>query len=257
MCAVLSDLKDTSDSSPAYSRDGKRIAFARAHRLRRYSMGGFIWDDYDIYVTNADGSDPRRLTAMKFSNANSPHFTADGGSVIFAGNTNNYPASSSPLLLEVVADGTSRPHILGPEPEADGAGQRGGPGAGAWADGPHISLDGKTIAFMSDRTRSFFYDIHVMKRDGSAEGSLGMTPSASTINRLFSCLTVRRSCSSRAQNGTRSRDRSSASGKSKWMERMPIASPTAGCLPIRHAGSRSRDRAGAIRRLLATFAVAD
>jgi Tol biopolymer transport system component len=172
---VLTNPKDASDSSPAFSRDGKRIALVRAHLLRPYSMGGFIWDDYDIYVTNADGSEPRRLTRMNYHVADSPHFTADGDSVIFAGNTNNYPASSAPLLLEVAADGTGLPHTLGPGPEAKGAGKLGGPGAGAWASDPHISLDGKAIAFISDRGRNWAYDIHVMKRDGSATRALGIT----------------------------------------------------------------------------------
>ena len=77
-------------------------------------MGGSAWDDYDIYVMNADGSEPRRLTRMKYNNANSPHFTADGEWVIFAGNTNNYPASSAPLLLEVVADRAEPPRPWAP-----------------------------------------------------------------------------------------------------------------------------------------------
>jgi TolB protein len=172
---VLTDLQHASDSSPSFSRDGKRIAFARAHRFRPYSMGGFVWDDYGIYVMDADGSGPRRLTGMKYYVANSPRFTADGESVIFAGNTNNYPASSAPLLLEVVADGTKPPQPLGLGPNAKGSGITGGPGRGAWASQPGISPDGKTIAFISDRDRNWDYDIHVMKRDGSATRPLGIT----------------------------------------------------------------------------------
>lgn len=180
---VLTDPKDASDHSPAFSRDGKRIVFVRAHRLRPYSMGGVRWDDLDVYVVNADGSEPRRLTRMKYDNVNSPHFTADDKAVIFAGNTNNYPASSVPLLLEVAADGSQPPHSLGPGPEAEGAGKNGGSGTGAWASESHISPDGKTIAFISDRIRSFAYDIHVMKRDGSPTRPLGIT-SISKYNQL-------------------------------------------------------------------------
>jgi Tol biopolymer transport system component len=161
---VLTDPNETSVFSPAFSRDGKRIVFVRAHRLRRYSMGGFIWDDYDICAMNADGSEPRRLTRMKYYGADSPHFTADNQSVIysgFSGETNNYQALSPPVLREVVADGTEPPRVLG--------------GAGASARQPNISRDGKTIAFLSSRAGSYAYDIHVMNRGGSAARPLGIT----------------------------------------------------------------------------------
>ena len=172
---VLTELNDASDSSPTFSRDGKQIAFVRAHLHRPYSMGGMIWDDRDIYVVKEDGSEPRRLTRRKYYGADSPHFTDDSKSVIYSGNTNNYPASSAPLLLEVAADGTGPPHTLGPGPDAKGATKSGGPGAGAWASDPHVSPDGKAVAFISDRARNWAYDIYVMKRDGSTTTALGIT----------------------------------------------------------------------------------
>jgi Tol biopolymer transport system component len=171
----LTEVKDVSDSAPAFSRDGKRITFLRAHRRRRYSMGGYIWDDYDIYAMNANGSDPRRLTGMKYYLAYSPHFTSDGGSVVFAGKTTNYPASSTTLLLEVIADGTGTPHALGSGPKANGAREPDERGPSTSGSHPRISPDGKTVAFISDQARSYAYDIHVMKRDASATSSLGIT----------------------------------------------------------------------------------
>ena len=245
---VLTDVKDVSDSAPTFSRDGKRIAFVRAHRLRRYSMGGYIWDDYDICVANADGSQPRRLTGLNYREANSPQFTVDGNSVIFGGNTNNYPASSAPVLLEGVADGTGPPHNLGPGPEANGAGKSGRIGGlGAWASDPHVSQAGMTIAFISDRVKSFAYDIHVMPRDGSATRPLGVTRISKYNQAPFSCLTAKRSCSSPVRNMVAAIARSIASGKSMWMGRMHDASPTVGCLLIRSAGSRNREGASVDR----------
>jgi Tol biopolymer transport system component len=180
---VLTNLNGTSDSSPAFSRDGKRITFVRAHRVRPYSLGGFRWDDFDIYVMNADGTEARRLTRMKYYGADSPHFTADGKAVIYSGEMANYPAPTSTLLLEVVADGSKPPHVLGPEWDAKGAGRPGEPGAAVWAGDPHISRDGSTIVFLYLGAGDRGYDLRVMKRDGSDAKPLGITR-VSNYNRL-------------------------------------------------------------------------
>jgi Tol biopolymer transport system component len=172
---VLTELKDCSDDDPAFSPDGQRVTFVRAQRLRPYSMGGYIWDNYDIYIMNADGSAQRPLTAKAYAQARSPHFTADGRSIIFTGNTNNYPASSAPILLEVIADGTTPAQVAGPAPPPDGPGNGGKRRFGAWASQAGIAPDGKTIAFISDRAMSFRYDVFVMNRDGSGTRPLGIT----------------------------------------------------------------------------------
>ncbi len=108
------------DSSPAFSQDGKQVTFVRARLHRPYSMGGMTWDDWDIYVVKEDGSEPRRLTRRKYYGAGSPHFSGDGKSVIYSGVTNNYPAPSHSLLLEVATDGNHRPKILGPSRRSRG-----------------------------------------------------------------------------------------------------------------------------------------
>jgi WD40-like Beta Propeller Repeat len=102
---------------------------------------------------------------MKYYGADSPHFATDGKNVIYSGETNNYPAPSFPLLLEVDADGTKPPHTLGPEPNAKGTGKTDRIRMGAWASDPNISQDGKTIVFLSDRAKNFAfaYDLYVMK----------------------------------------------------------------------------------------------
>jgi Tol biopolymer transport system component len=46
---------------------------------------------------------------------------------------------------------------------------------GAWVSEPTISPDGETVAFFSDRAKGFFYDLYVMKLDGTQLKPLGVT----------------------------------------------------------------------------------
>ncbi len=172
---VVTKQEGASDTSPAFSRDGKRITFLRAHLLRPYSMGGMTWDGLDIYVVNEDGSNARRLTQRSYSRASSPHFSVDGKSVIYSGETNNYPAPSHPLLLEVAADGSKPPKSLGPDPPVGGTSGPKRIRMGSWANHPNISPDGLTVAFLSDRAKSFRYDLYLMKRDGTSVKPLAIT----------------------------------------------------------------------------------
>jgi len=66
----------TEDTAPAFSHDGRRIAF-----LRETS-----WAVKDIYIVEASGGEPQRLT---FENANvgRPVWTADDQKIIFASDT--------------------------------------------------------------------------------------------------------------------------------------------------------------------------
>src|SRR5262249_10068266 len=71
---------DHLDYSPAWSADGKRIAF-----LRSMSAPNFRYDN-DVFVMNADGSDQRRLTL--FGNVffpNPPAWSPDGTKIAFVG----------------------------------------------------------------------------------------------------------------------------------------------------------------------------
>jgi Tol biopolymer transport system component len=163
---------DVADISPSYSSDGKQITFVRAHRLRPASMGGMRWGDFDIYIVPSDGGEPRRVTRQRYWTAESPHFTRDSRSVIYAGTVNNYPAPSHALLLEVNASGSDPPRPLGEQPTA--AHDR----IGAWVTSPNISRDGERIVLVSDRAKPYFYDLYVVKRDGSDARPLKITASS-------------------------------------------------------------------------------
>ncbi|MDQ2800744.1 MAG: hypothetical protein M3Y13_14030, partial [Armatimonadota bacterium] len=65
------------------SPDGRQIAFSRAGLYRPYSMGGMTWDNYDLYVMNADGSHLRRQTRAQFYSLNAIHFSPDSHRLSF------------------------------------------------------------------------------------------------------------------------------------------------------------------------------
>lgn len=102
----LTDEPDASDCQPRYSSDGSHIVFARAHRYRRYSMGGWIWDDWDVYEMKSDGTQLKR---------------------------------------------------------------------GAKTSHPHVSSDGHSVAFISDRIVPYEYDVFIMNQDGTDPRPLGVT----------------------------------------------------------------------------------
>ena len=66
-------------------------------------MGGFVWDDWDIYVMDADGANLRRITQQKYGRLERPQFSSDKTKVIFAAGTN---------LFQVSVAGTRPPEAL-------------------------------------------------------------------------------------------------------------------------------------------------
>jgi len=134
-------------------------------------MGGWTWDNYDVYLVKTDSTNPRRLTHANYYQALRPNVTSDAKQVIFAADV---PVSTNPTagfvttLMEVNTLGGKPPRPFIPLPKP-------GRNYGAWASDSYLSPDGNLIAFISDRRQEFNYDVHVMNRDGTGIQPLGVT----------------------------------------------------------------------------------
>lgn len=71
------------DSDPAWSPDGKKIAFSGSTYL------GLLRRNLDVYVVNANGSSLKRITESQTSDF-SPSWSADGKKIAFDRKSRNY-----------------------------------------------------------------------------------------------------------------------------------------------------------------------
>jgi Tol biopolymer transport system component/serine/threonine protein kinase len=187
------------DFLPAFSPDGRTLAFARSHSGATSAL-------YLLPLTPADAlaGEPRRVTAENFS-ISGLDWTPDGRSLIFSGgpaggrsrlwrvSTQGGPADPQRLALEgdsvdwpsVSRAGTAGAYRLayvassfdtniwrvpGPAVSAKDAAARAGSALQLIASTrpnhePHISTDGKRIAFTSDRSGS--REVWICENDGS------------------------------------------------------------------------------------------
>jgi Tol biopolymer transport system component len=112
------------DLTPAYSPDGKRIAFSSN---RSGNLG--------IWVSSSDGSNAVQLTSSGQEYAWQPRWSPDGRSIVFSGEVRG-----NPDIYVISADGGA-PRRLTTDPAID-----------KW---PCWSRDGQSIYFVSNRSGSF------------------------------------------------------------------------------------------------------
>ena len=151
------------DMSPSWSPDGKRIAFAS----NRFAFDGEkILLSFDIYVIDADGSDPQRLTENRKDDRD-PSWSPDGKRIVFRARREGHFENKFAITYEIYvmdADG-GNPQRFTENRKND------------WD--PVWSPDGKWIAFASDRKGDFEnFDIYVMDADGG-------NPQRLTENRVY------------------------------------------------------------------------
>lgn len=108
-----------SGSDPAFSPDGERIAFVSDRDENgRLCYGDRCFLGRELYVADADGSEPERLTETKELNEASPSWLRDGSRIAFQ-RGEQFANAEAMSILEMNADGSCTREILassGPGP---------------------------------------------------------------------------------------------------------------------------------------------
>jgi uncharacterized protein YjdB len=133
----------------AWSPDGSRIVFVSDRD-----------GNYELYVSDADGANARRLTTTPDVDEITPDWAPDGGEIVYAAQGSN-----------------GRPQIWAMKPDGSGARALTSETQGANME-PAVSPDGRLIAFTS--TRAEGYDIHLMARDGTQQRAVLVSPAKET-----------------------------------------------------------------------------
>jgi Tol biopolymer transport system component len=160
----LTDAPEISDILPRFRPDGKQIVFARAYRHRQYSLGGWTWDKWDACEIAADGTQFSRLTTESYYQMYRIIPRTDG-SIIYAADLMSIDDEPSAALYSVTS--TGKPRRLIPKPSDMNRDVH------AWASDPMVASDGVTLAFCSDRERSFWYDVCVSTDDTESRCLVG------------------------------------------------------------------------------------
>jgi M6 family metalloprotease-like protein len=181
---------DLDAEQPAWSPDGSRIAF----------VAGAGRDDAQIWVMDADGSNPTQLTDTGARNLY-PTWSADGASILFTaighgnfdihvmdsdgGNPHNltntadineYQPAVSPdgtlVAFERVVDGENAEiYVM----DFDGSNQRNLSNHPAWDSAPAWSPDSSQLVFVSQRIAGGA-DLYLMRADGTDQRNLTNHP---------------------------------------------------------------------------------
>ena len=140
LAKITTDTATATD--PAFSPDGSRIAYVST------STG-----NAEIYVMNADGTSPTRLTIDPQADGR-PAFTPDGQTILF----HSARTAGKQQIWAMNVDGSGLTQLT----------------RDSVSFAPTVSPDGQTVAYVSMRDKN--YDIWLMSRDGSNQRQFTRSP---------------------------------------------------------------------------------
>ena len=150
---------DERSSSPAWSPDGKRLAFTSSRDRSDYGNG--------IYTMNADGSDVRRLTHHPPRNDYQPKWSPDGKKVVFISSRNE----PEPDSCSSAPEGCNfEIYVV----NAEGSGETRLTNSAGIDRNPSWSPDGSRVVFESKRDGN--YEIYAVNADGTGVTRLTNDP---------------------------------------------------------------------------------
>jgi Tol biopolymer transport system component len=155
---------EQSDILPRFTPDGERIVFARSYRHRPYSLGGWTWDMWDVCSIGVDGSGFSRLTNEGYYQLYRVVPRSDG-TFVYAADTMSLEDGHRAALYTSSPDNEPTRIIPGPGTRDSSV--------NAWASDPMVGPDGNEMAFCSDRTKPFWYDVCRMTGDAEVTCLVG------------------------------------------------------------------------------------
>jgi Tol biopolymer transport system component len=180
----------------AWSPDGSRIVFVSDRD-----------GNYDLYLSDADGADARRLTATPDVDELTPDWAPDGTEIVYAA----HGPGGLTQVWAVKSDGSGARPLTS---EAQGSNMD-----------PVVSPDGRLIAFTS--TRAGGYDIHLMARDGTQQRPVLVSPAKESKPAWFPngdlAFVQERTERGRPLPGVVRRNDVSGNVESLWLTNMPVS----------------------------------
>ncbi len=99
---MLTHSKEVNDMMPSFSKDGKKILFARAVWENVNIFEGRKWYRWDVWQMNAEGTGEARLTRKQYSEITPPHYALNEKVVCYSGTSRNNPTLNNKVYSFVL-----------------------------------------------------------------------------------------------------------------------------------------------------------